>query len=122
MGDEPPRSDDGGSREHRRCRHRLEQRAVGRREEDQVDYYGDRFVGTNLKNPDFAEVARAMGAQGIKVEKASEIGNAVKTAVASGKPTVINLVVDSVELAEPFRRDALKKPVRMLDVYKHLTG
>ena len=56
------------------------------------------------------------------IEKASEIGNAVKTAVGSGKPTVINLVVDSLELAEPFRRDALKKPVRMLDVYKHLTG
>src|SRR5579872_39633 len=94
----------------------------GAEKKNQVDYYGDRFVGTNLKNPDFAEVARAMGAQGIKVEKASEIGNAVKTAVESGKPTVINLVVDSVELAEPFRRDALKKPVRMLDVYKHLTG
>ena len=94
----------------------------GAEKKNQVDYYGDRFVGTNLKNPDFAEVARAMGAQGIKVDKASEIGNAVKTAVGSGKPTVINLVVDSVELAEPFRRDALKKPVRMLDVYQHLKG
>jgi sulfoacetaldehyde acetyltransferase len=94
----------------------------GAEKKNQIDYYGDRFVGTNLKNPDFAEVARAMGAQGIKVDKASEIGNAVKTAVASGKPTVINLVVDSLELAEPFRRDALKKPVRMLDVYQHLKG
>jgi sulfoacetaldehyde acetyltransferase len=94
----------------------------GAEKKNQVDYYGDRFVGTNLKNPDFAEVARAMGAQGIKVDKASEIQNALKTALASGKPTVINLVVDSVELAEPFRRDALKKPTRMLDAYKHLTG
>lgn len=94
----------------------------GAEKKNQVDYYGDRFVGTNLKNPDFAEVARAMGAQGIKVDKESEIQNAVKTAIASGKPTVINLVVDSVELAEPFRRDALKKPIRMLDAYKHLTG
>ncbi|MGH7662254.1 MAG: sulfoacetaldehyde acetyltransferase [Vulcanimicrobiaceae bacterium] len=94
----------------------------GAEKKNQVDYYGDRFVGTNLKNPDFAEVARAMGANGIKVEKESELQNAVKSAIASGKPTVINLVVDSVELAEPFRRDALKKPTRMLDAYKHLTG
>lgn len=94
----------------------------GAEKKNQVDYYGNRFVGTNLKNPDFAEVGRAMGAQGIKVEKASEIQDALKTAIASGKPTVINLVVDSVELAEPFRRDALKKPSRMLDAYKHLTG
>jgi sulfoacetaldehyde acetyltransferase len=94
----------------------------GAEKKNQVDYYGDRYVGTNLKNPDFAEVARAMGAQGIKVDKASEIQNALKSAIASGKPTVINLVVDSVELAEPFRRDALKKPTRMLDAYKHLTG
>lgn len=94
----------------------------GAEKKNQVDYYGDRFVGTNLKNPDFAEVARAMGAQGIKVDKVSEIQNAVRSAIASGKPTVINMIVDSIELAEPFRRDALKKPVRTLDAYKHLTG
>ncbi|MBV8583122.1 MAG: sulfoacetaldehyde acetyltransferase, partial [Candidatus Eremiobacteraeota bacterium] len=94
----------------------------GAEKKNQVDYYSDRFVGTNLENPDFAEVARAMGAQGIKVDKASEIQNAVRTAIASGKPTVINLIVDSIELAEPFRRDALKKPVRLLDAYKHLKG
>ena len=94
----------------------------GAEKKNQVDYYNDRFVGTNLKNPDFAEVARAMGAQGIKVERESQIGDAVKTAISSGKPTVINLVVDSLELAEPFRRDALKKPTRMLDAYQHLTG
>jgi sulfoacetaldehyde acetyltransferase len=94
----------------------------GAEKRNQIDFYGDRFLGTNLKNPDFAEVGRAMGAHGIKVEKASEIQSAVKTALSSGKPTVINLVVDSLELAEPFRRDALKKPVRLLDGYKHLKG
>jgi sulfoacetaldehyde acetyltransferase len=94
----------------------------GAEKRNQIDFYGDRFVGTNLKNPDFSEVARAMGALGIKVEKASEIGDAIRTGLSSGKATVINLVVDSLELAEPFRRDALKKPSRMLDGYKHLTG
>jgi sulfoacetaldehyde acetyltransferase len=94
----------------------------GAEKRNQVDYYGNRFVGTNLKNPDFAEVGRAMGAWGIKVEKASEIQGALRSALSSGKPAVINLVVDSAELAEPFRRDALKKPTRLLDGYKHLGG
>jgi sulfoacetaldehyde acetyltransferase len=44
------------------------------------------------------------------------------TALKSGKPSVIDAVVDgSAEiLAEPFRRDALKKPVRFLEKYRHL--
>ena len=40
-----------------------------------------------------------------------------------GKPCVIEGVIDGGEkvLAEPFRRDALKKPVRLLPKYQHLT-
>merc|ERR1712077_11588 len=32
---------------------------------NQVDFYDDRFVGTNLTNPSFAEIAKTMGAEGI---------------------------------------------------------
>ena len=94
----------------------------GAEKKNQVDYYDNRFVGSNLKNPDFAAVARDMGAEGYRVEKESELQDAVKTALASGKPAVINLIVDSAELGEPFRRDALKMPVRLLEQYKHLNA
>ncbi|MBV8601016.1 MAG: sulfoacetaldehyde acetyltransferase [Candidatus Eremiobacteraeota bacterium] len=94
----------------------------GAEKKNQIDYYKDRYVGTNLENPKFAEVARAMGALGIEVERERELQDAVRTAFDSGKPAVIDLVVDSAELGEPFRRDALKKPTRFLDPYKHLTG
>jgi sulfoacetaldehyde acetyltransferase len=89
----------------------------GAEKRNQIDYYGDRYVGTNLANPNFADVARAMGADGVTVERESEIADTLRGALQSGKPTVINLVVDSKELAEPFRRDALKHPVRFLDRY-----
>jgi sulfoacetaldehyde acetyltransferase len=94
----------------------------GAEKRNQADYYGKRYVASNLNNPDFAEIARAMGAVGIKVERERDLQDAVRTALDCAKPAVINAIVDSEELGEPFRRDALKKPARHLDEYKHLTG
>jgi sulfoacetaldehyde acetyltransferase len=90
----------------------------GAEKRNQIDFYGNRFVGTNLVNPDFAAVARAMGAEGVRVDRESELAGTLRAAIASGKPTVINLVVDPQELGEPFRRDALKDPVRLLERYQ----
>jgi sulfoacetaldehyde acetyltransferase len=94
----------------------------GAEKKNQIDYYGRRYVGTNLANPDFAEVASAMGATGVRVDKESELAEVVRGALDSRRPTVVNLVVDSEELAEPFRRDALKQPVRLLAKYAHLSA
>ncbi|MDB5863172.1 MAG: sulfoacetaldehyde acetyltransferase, partial [Betaproteobacteria bacterium] len=46
----------------------------GAEKKNQIDYFEKRFLGTNLKNPDFAEVAEAMGAHGLTVEHVDEIG------------------------------------------------
>ena len=45
------------------------------------------------------------------------MGDALKQAIASEKPTVLELMLGQ-DLAEPFRRDALKKPVRLLEKYQ----
>lgn len=87
---------------------------------NQVDFYNNRFVGADIDNPDFAEVARAMGAVGIRVEKAEELGAVIQEAIKSNKPTVIDIQVDGSQLAPPFRKDALKMPVRLLEKYAHL--
>ena len=89
----------------------------GAEKKNQIDYYANRFVGTNLENPSFAGIARAMGADGITVDHPGEVGDALRQAVASERPTVLELIVGQ-DLAEPFRRDALKKPVRLLEKYK----
>ncbi len=89
----------------------------GAEKRNQIDYFDNRFLGTNLVNPDFAEVARAMGAAGITVDHADQVGDALRAAVASNTPTVLNLQLTQ-ELADPFRRDAFKQPVRLLDKYK----
>ena len=89
----------------------------GAEKKNQIDYYAARFVGTNLENPSFAGIARAMGADGVTVDQPGQGGDALRQAVASGRPTVLELILGQ-ELAEPFRRDALKKPVRLLEKYK----
>jgi sulfoacetaldehyde acetyltransferase len=89
----------------------------GAEKKNQVDYFSNRFLGTNLKNPNFADVAEAMGANGITVDHVDEIGDALRGAVKSNKPTVINLMLTQ-ELGDPFRRDAFKQPRRLLAKYK----
>merc|ERR1712130_624714 len=89
----------------------------GAEKKNQVDFYDNGYVGTNLTNPSFAELSKAMGAEGIKVTEASQVGPALQSLIASGKPGVLEIVV-SKTLADPFRRDALSKPVRHLEKYK----
>ena len=93
----------------------------GAEKKNQIDFYDDRYVGTNLTNPSFAEVSRAMGGRGVTVSSPEEVGDALQEAVGSGQTTVLEVMVTE-ELGDPFRRDALNKPVRMLDKYKDYVG
>ena len=89
----------------------------GAEKKNQVDYFEKRYLGTNLKNPNFAEVAEAMGANGITVDHVDEVGDALRGALKSSKPTVINMMLTQ-ELGEPFRRDAFRQPKRLLQKYR----
>ena len=93
----------------------------GAEKKNQVDFYANRFEGVNLENPSWAGLARAMGAQGIEVTSLGQVGEALQQACeaqAKGETTVLDVHV-TMELGDPFRRDALKKPKRLLDKYKH---
>jgi sulfoacetaldehyde acetyltransferase len=97
----------------------------GAEKKNQIDYYANRFVGANLPgNPDYARLAVDMGAKGYRVTDSTEVGDAVRDAIASGQPCVINAMIQggAEVLAEPFRRDALKMPVRYLEKYRHLNA
>jgi sulfoacetaldehyde acetyltransferase len=93
----------------------------GAEKKNHVDFYGNRFIGVNLdKQPSWAAVAQAMGAEGARIEKASDVGAALRAAAAAqrdGKTTVLEMMVTR-ELGDPFRRDALSLPVRHLAKYK----
>lgn len=89
----------------------------GAEKKNQLEFYGSRYVATNLDNPSFAAIARAMGADGVTVEKPDQVGEALSAATSSGRCTVIEVMVNQ-EMADLFRRDALKLPVRLLEKYK----
>lgn len=48
---------------------------------------------TKFNDFDFAKIARSMGCHGIRVEDPDKIGEALKDALASGMPTVIDVVI-----------------------------
>lgn len=96
-------------------------RQWGAEKKNQVDFYNRRFVAGELDNQSFAEIARAMGAEGITVDRLEDVGPTLQKAIDmqmnEGKTTVIEIMCTQ-ELGDPFRRDALSKPVRYLDKYK----
>jgi acetolactate synthase-1/2/3 large subunit len=53
---------------------------------------GNRPIASTFADMDFAAIARAMGCRGIRCTRASEIGPALKEALSSGEPTVVDVV------------------------------
>ncbi len=97
-------------------------RQWGAEKKNQVDFYGRRFVAGELDGDEnYAEIAKAMGAEGVRVDKIDNVGAALTDAINAqmndGKTTVIEIMCTQ-ELGDPFRKDALSTPVRHLDKYK----
>ncbi|WP_309085252.1 thiamine pyrophosphate-binding protein [Chelativorans sp.] len=56
--------------------------------------YPGRVSGTDLKNPDFAALARAYGGHGETVEQTEQFAPAFERALQSGKPAIIEVKLD----------------------------
>ena len=93
----------------------------GAEKKNQVEFYNRRFVAAELVSESWAGIAQAMGAEGERVDSLDQVGPALQRAIDrqmnEGKTTVIE-VMCTRELGDPFRRDALSKPVRYLEKYK----
>src|SRR5690606_2393206 len=96
-------------------------RQWGAEKKNQVDFYNRRFVAGDLENPSFAAIAKAMGAEGIVVDRLEDVGLALRRAVdmqMNDHKTCVVEIMCTRELGDPFRRDALSRPVRLLEKYK----
>ncbi|HUF56873.1 MAG TPA: sulfoacetaldehyde acetyltransferase, partial [Thermohalobaculum sp.] len=83
-------------------------------------WFDDNFVGTELnEGVEYAEVARGCGLNGVKVSTMEETTEALREAVRQqmeeGVTTLVEVVLNQ-ELGEPFRRDAMKKPVKVAGI------
>jgi pyruvate dehydrogenase (quinone) len=57
--------------------------------------------GTELKNPNFAAMAEAVGIRGIRIEDAGKVNEAIAAALAHDGPVLVDAVVNRTELAMP---------------------
>jgi pyruvate dehydrogenase (quinone) len=57
--------------------------------------------GTELKNPNFAAMAEAIGIRGIRLEDPAEVNEGIGAALAHDGPVVVDAVVNRTELAMP---------------------
>merc|ERR1712232_1329237 len=83
-------------------------------------WYSDNFVGTELNvGVEYAEVAKACGLKGVKVNSEAELKSALQTAVEGqmqrNETTLIEVLLNQ-ELGEPFRRDAMTAPVALAGI------
>jgi sulfoacetaldehyde acetyltransferase len=85
-------------------------------------WFDDNFVGTELdEDVSYAGIADACGLKGVQVMGMDELTKALDTAVkaqmSDGVTTFIEVLLNK-ELGEPFRRDAMKKPVSVAGISK----
>ena len=77
-------------------------------------WYDNNFVGTELdRDTSYAGIAQACGVTGVQVKSQEDLTRALHEAVEAqmrGETTFIEVILNQ-ELGEPFRRDAMKKPV-----------
>ncbi len=83
-------------------------------------WFDDNFVGTELdEQVSYAGIAKACGLIGVVARTQDELtaalNQAIKDQMENGKTTLIEAMINQ-ELGEPFRRDAMKKPVEVAGI------
>jgi len=91
----------------------------GAEKRNSILWYDNNFIGTEL-DPElsYAKIAEACGSKGVLVRTSDELTNAIKTGCEEqqkGITTFIEVILNQ-ELGEPFRRDAMKKPVEVAGI------
>ena len=91
----------------------------GAEKRNSILWFDDNFVGTEL-DPElsYAKVAEGCGLKGVQVTKQEELTDALKKSCddqKKGITTFIEVILNQ-ELGEPFRRDAMKKPVKVAGI------
>ncbi|MEP3047123.1 MAG: sulfoacetaldehyde acetyltransferase [Roseibium sp.] len=85
-------------------------------------WYDDNFVGTELdEDVSYAAIAKACGLEGVQARTMSELTDlldkSIENQMKHSKTTLIEALINQ-ELGDPFRRDAMKKPVVVAGISK----
>jgi len=67
----------------------------------QKHFYGGRYIGCDIGNPRYDQYARLFGADGYYVDHPDQVGDALRTALGSGKPAIVEIPIDPDEFPIP---------------------
>jgi acetolactate synthase-1/2/3 large subunit/sulfoacetaldehyde acetyltransferase len=67
----------------------------------QKHFFDGRYIGCDIGNPRYDQFARLFGAEGYYVTEPDQIGDALKAALGSGKPAIIEIPIDPDEFPTP---------------------
>ena len=84
--------------------------AFGNVKRSQIEDYGNRVVASDLKNPDFVKLAESFGMMGMRAETPEALRPALRKAIASNEPVLIECPVGA--MPNPFSVLRFLKPVR----------
>ena len=79
----------------------IKNNVLGQIKWEQIVFLGNPQYGVQLHNPDFAKFAEICGGVGFTVEQPDQIRAALERALASEKPTIVEVVVDPYEPPMP---------------------
>ena len=65
----------------------------------QNEHYDGRFFAVDYNNPDFGALAKVFGAHGEHVTRPQDLEGAIQRAFASGKPAIVDVMIDQKTLA-----------------------
>ncbi len=77
----------------------LNDQGLGNERAFQQEHYGGRLFAVDYQNPDFGALARVFGAHGEQVRAPGDLEAALQRAFASGKPAVVDVMIDQHTLA-----------------------
>lgn len=75
--------------------------AFGNVRRNQKIHFGERYIGSDLHNPDFVRLAESFGAMGMRVESPEALGPALRKAFAADAPVLIDAVVGEMPPWQP---------------------
>lgn len=71
--------------------------AYGNIKQEELHYHGQRYIGVDFTDVPYADVARAMGADGERVTRPQDVRQAIARALASPLPYLVDMRIDGAE-------------------------
>jgi len=77
----------------------INDQGLGNERAFQNEHFGGRYFAVDYKNPDFGALAKVFGAHGEHVTRPGDLEGAIQRAFASGKPALVDVMIDQNTLA-----------------------